>query len=1180
MKLPGFIGPTYASRVVNYECQRTINLFPEFDENGSTGKEHEVAMLLSVPGQLLVDKILKTPIRALHLTAFGHIICVAGNTVYYLNSPDQGVTWDTPTPIADLTTSTGIVSIADGIPNFYKGQLNTAQIGVVCVVDASNYGVIFDEDTRIAQQLNTGSSYNGASFVTFQDGFFIFTQNIKSASCFFANDPYNISDLDVVVANLGPDYISRIICDHDVVWFFGGRSSSVWQNTGGGTGSNIFQQIPGSYAEGGCNYPQTIQKVSGQMLWVTSDERGFGMVFQAAGYRGTRASNHSVEKWIADNKESLAGATTWTYQDQGHSFYLLNIPGATTTWAYDLTTKMWSERANFKNGVFSRDPVENRVTLYGDYLPMHLVSDATTGNLYTLSNDEYTINGEPIYRMRTAPHSSSGLKRVFYSQVQIDLETGVGLDGAGYPYITGVDENDPSTVTVTDQPLAGSGPIYYFVDSHGENVTPDPTPTVSASGTWSNDYTWVGGNHITVNATDFTIPSTDFGTGTDAAQNFTFVAGGLASGTTITTANIYEEDWRGNVLQSTLPTTNLCTDSRNFSASSWLTAGSTSLPAVWNAYPTVAANHYRPTAYSTISSSGTGSVTNSGYAYDSTYDTIKTSGTYAAFQSAPTGTSFYGKYTNWGSGVALTGKLVLSLYTKTPTGGGGSIQYSIDAGVTWLPLWYFNIPSIFPPSLVGYGKDMAKEVPIIATLTIPDMSQFQIEVALLSGDSAAEVVNVYDMIFMATSSSTDSTVLVDAPDGTNTGTYLKESFTYGPHAIGTSYGSNIGTSTTVSVYYQIGDSSRSIELALQNPQLSFTGSIATDQLTVSVPPTDGVLAIGQTIEGAGIPPGTTITAGTSSPYTLSWTATQPLASANMLAYSFIAKGHFSPLGVATATIGTTNIEPVGTVLLASITGDQLFVTTQYSGKLVVGQILQSHNLPSGTSIVSGTSSPYTIDYTAPTTLPNEVITVVTGGLPTGIYRCSINGTETQTGISHAGIYMYDANSGSKDWYFGNGSSKVGIWGFQVQTGSLTQYVASASGVSGVDFITLSNTTGTVTFNIPPATGSRLSWDGVVHGTSISPVTYLGSYSYTSYPYTYEYLGLDPQMSLSYSDDGGHTWSPERSVSIGRTGNYLRRALWRRLGQSRDRVFRVTCVEPVRFNIIGAEFKATEGEANQ
>ena len=69
---------------------------------------------------------------------------------------------------------------------------------------------------------------------------------------------------------------------------------------------------------------------------------------------------------------------------------------------------------------------------------------------------------------------------------------------------------------------------------------------------------------------------------------------------------------------------------------------------------------------------------------------------------------------------------------------------------------------------------------------------------------------------------------------------------------------------------------------------------------------------------------------------------------------------------------------------------------------------------------------------------------------------------------------------------------------------------------------------------------------------------------------------DPQAMLEWSDDGGHTWSNEHWVSIGKIGEYKNRAIWRRLGRSRERIFRVTITDPVKRVIIGAHLDATAG----
>lgn len=70
-------------------------------------------------------------------------------------------------------------------------------------------------------------------------------------------------------------------------------------------------------------------------------------------------------------------------------------------------------------------------------------------------------------------------------------------------------------------------------------------------------------------------------------------------------------------------------------------------------------------------------------------------------------------------------------------------------------------------------------------------------------------------------------------------------------------------------------------------------------------------------------------------------------------------------------------------------------------------------------------------------------------------------------------------------------------------------------------------------------------------------------------------GSDPQAMLRWSDDGGYTWSSERWVTLGALGNYGVRAVWRNLGQSRNRIYEVKVTDPVKTVIVNAYADVTE-----
>ena len=65
----------------------------------------------------------------------------------------------------------------------------------------------------------------------------------------------------------------------------------------------------------------------------------------------------------------------------------------------------------------------------------------------------------------------------------------------------------------------------------------------------------------------------------------------------------------------------------------------------------------------------------------------------------------------------------------------------------------------------------------------------------------------------------------------------------------------------------------------------------------------------------------------------------------------------------------------------------------------------------------------------------------------------------------------------------------------------------------------------------------------------------------------------PQAMLRWSNDGGSTWSNEHWTGIGQIGKYRNRAIWRRLGTARDRVFEVVVTDPVNAVIVSANLKS-------
>jgi hypothetical protein len=139
-----------------------------------------------------------------------------------------------------------------------------------------------------------------------------------------------------------------------------------------------------------------------------------------------RVSTHAVEYAIAQYG-NISDAISYTYQQEGHAFYVLTFPSANATWVYDVSTQAWHERAGFDNGEFTR----HRSNCQCNFAGTTVVGDFQTGNIYSLNLDTYADNGEIqkwLRSWRALPTGQNNLKRTAQHSLQLDCESGVGLN--------------------------------------------------------------------------------------------------------------------------------------------------------------------------------------------------------------------------------------------------------------------------------------------------------------------------------------------------------------------------------------------------------------------------------------------------------------------------------------------------------------------------------------------------------------------------------------------------------------------------------------------------------------------------------------------------------------------------------------------------------------------------------
>ena len=211
------------------------------------------------------------------------------------------------------------------------------------------------------------------------------------------------------------------------LWLLGKRTTEVWYDTGGSSLDPFpFQRVPGAFINQGLWAPSSVTNCNNQIVFLGGDDRGVGVVWAMNGYTPVRVSNHAVE--LAIQQYGLAGldtsdAVAYSYQQNGHIFYVLTFPTAGATWVADFSCldssgrPMWHQRARGASlGSLSASWKYHAWTANQNF-----VAGDGTGNVYVASKTVYQDDGNAILRCRVGPNPSSDLNWKRHSQFWLQI---------------------------------------------------------------------------------------------------------------------------------------------------------------------------------------------------------------------------------------------------------------------------------------------------------------------------------------------------------------------------------------------------------------------------------------------------------------------------------------------------------------------------------------------------------------------------------------------------------------------------------------------------------------------------------------------------------------------------------------------------------------------------------------
>ncbi len=408
MRTP-FFGSAYESRSSNLADCRAINIYPEVIEDKVAGKA--IGAFYAAPGLVLQVAVGAGPIRAMHVMA-GVLYVVSGAELWSVT--DTLVTTNLG---AIPITTTGEGWLWDGVTL----AAITLPFGAIAGPD-DIFVTMQDNGQQLAVFVNISSTY--------MDGFGLIAQ--PASTLFFQSDLLDLATWDSLnfgSATTDPDNIVAIEQIHRQIFVIKEKHTEVWGNFG--TSGFSFGRLETIYIEHGALCAASVARVGEDLVWLSRAKEGETVVVEVKGYAPARVSTHAIENTLQGYSTAL-DAEAYSYQQNGHQFYVLNFPTGDATWVYDridsalMEQPMWHQRAAFEptTGQLHRhwgnaQALFNNQTFIGDY---------RNGNLYIFDLDALTDNEAPRKWLRSWRASKQPVEApTRFNSLRIDMQTGIGL---------------------------------------------------------------------------------------------------------------------------------------------------------------------------------------------------------------------------------------------------------------------------------------------------------------------------------------------------------------------------------------------------------------------------------------------------------------------------------------------------------------------------------------------------------------------------------------------------------------------------------------------------------------------------------------------------------------------------------------------------------------------------------
>lgn len=397
----GFVGPSYEAPSKYQNSDETINWFIEKDPTKPDGARGQYS-LYPTPGLILKAIPAVGEVRGMRTVQGGAaLLVIVGAMLYTLDANFNA------TAVGLLLTNAGPVVITDNAAAAYFCD------------GAARYAFTFATGAFATLAVSDGPfSGGGASDVV--DGFIVY--NSPGSQQWAATTLNSTATLPLSIGKKdgSPDNIVTLIVNNREVFLLGEYTTEVWVDVG--SYPFPFARVPGTSTQHGCAAKNSVARLGNSFAFVSQDLRGQGVIVVMNGYAPQEISTHAVTNTLTNQK--ISDAVAWSYQMEGHEFYVVTFPSIDLTWVYDASTLVWHKWLSTDSiGQYHRHRANCRALFQG----LVLVGDYQNGSIYQLDNATFTEAGATIRRLRRCPHLVQDFNQQFFDSLQIQFQPGVGL---------------------------------------------------------------------------------------------------------------------------------------------------------------------------------------------------------------------------------------------------------------------------------------------------------------------------------------------------------------------------------------------------------------------------------------------------------------------------------------------------------------------------------------------------------------------------------------------------------------------------------------------------------------------------------------------------------------------------------------------------------------------------------